>query len=301
MRFDLVDLQLFLQVAETGSLTAGAERSHMALASASARVRGMEEELGMPLLVRGRRGVAPTPAGQTLLHHARLVLRQIDKMRGELGEYGQGLKGHIRLLSNTAALSEFLPEALGAFMERYPNVNVDLEERLSDDIVKAVVDGAADVGIVSDSVDMSGLQTFPFRQDRLVAIVAANQAANLTTGEHGTVDFAGLLDFDFIGLAGGSALHQYLSLHAARAGRRLKVRVRLRSFDAICRMVENGVGISVVPQSAALRCALTMAIRIVGLSDAWSVRNLTICVRQFDELPLYTRQLVEEIQTTSGE
>jgi DNA-binding transcriptional LysR family regulator len=296
LRFDLTDMQLFLHVVEAGSITAGAERAHMALASASARVRGMEELLGMPLLLRGRRGVHPTPVGQSLVHHARLVLQQMERMRGELAEYSHGMKGHIRLLANTAAISEFLPEALAHFMTQHPNVDIDLEERLSYDIVRAVVEGLADVGIVADSVDLSGLETFAFREDRLVVVLAAKDAKTIGAGSAQGVGFSELLELDFIGLAGDSALQRYLALHAARAGKPLKVRVRLRSFDAICRMVENGVGISVIPEAAARRCEQTMAIRWIALSDPWALRHLTICLRRFDELPSYTRKLIEEIK-----
>ena len=294
MRFDLTDLQLFVHVAEAGSLTAGARRSHLALASASARVRGMEEALGVALLLRGRRGVTTTPAGQTLLHHARLVLRQMDKMRGELGEYAQGLKGHIRLLCNTVALSEFLPEALGSFMQRHPNLNLDLEERLSHDIALAVAEGEADIGILADSADLAGLETFPFRPDRLVAVLA--ETGGPPVEADGTVSFERLLDGDFIGLAGDSALQSYLAQHASRLGQPLKVRVRLRSFEAICRMVANGTGLSVVPEAAARRCQQAMAIRIVPLAEPWALRQLLICVRRFSELPLFARQLIEEIR-----
>lgn len=296
MRFDLTDMQLFLHVVEAGSITAGAERAHMALASASARVRGMEELIGMPLLLRERRGVHPTPVGQSLVHHARLVLRQMERMRGELAEYTHGMKGHIRLLANTAAISEFLPEALAVFMTAHPNVDIDLEERLSYDIVRAVSEGLADVGIVADSVDLSGLETFAFRPDRLVVVVAAHIAEVIEAESTQGIAFGKLLDLDFIGLAGDSALQRYLSLHAARAGKPLRVRVRLRSFDAICRMVENGVGISVIPEAAARRCQQTMAIRYITLTDPWSHRNLTICIRRFNELPSYTRKLIEEIR-----
>src|SRR3546814_3555933 len=156
MRFDLTDLRLFLHVAEAGSITHGADRANMALASASARIRGMEEALGVPLLERGRRGAKPTPAGQALLHHARVVLQQMERMRGELGDYARGLKGHVRLLCNTAALTEFLPEALAGYLAAYPNVDVDLEERLSYEIVQAVAEGLADIGIVADSADPAG-------------------------------------------------------------------------------------------------------------------------------------------------
>ena len=140
MRFDLTDLKLFLHVVEAGSITAGAERMHLAVAAASTRIRNMEIELGTALLNRDRQGVQPTPAGRTLVHHARLLLQQAERMRGELSEYADGLKGHIRLLSNTNALTEFLPEPLSQFLASHPQVNIDLEERLSDEIVAAVAD-----------------------------------------------------------------------------------------------------------------------------------------------------------------
>src|SRR5271163_4473186 len=135
MRFDLADLSLFRHVVEAGSITHGAERAHLALAAASTRVRNMEDVLGAPLLTRSRQGVTPTQAGRTLLQHARTILRQAERLHEDLGAYGGGLAGQIRLLSNTNALTEFLPEALSSFLVSHPNVSVDLEERLSDEIV----------------------------------------------------------------------------------------------------------------------------------------------------------------------
>lgn len=298
MRFDITDMRLFLHVAEAGSITRGAERSHIALASASARIRGMEDTLGVPLLVRSRHGVETTAAGRTLIHHARLVLRQIEKMHGELGEYAKGVKGRVRLLCNTAALTEFLPEVLLTFMSAYPNIDIDLEERPSHDIVQAIAGGQADVGIVADSVDLAGLETAPFRRDRLV-VVAANghpMVSALRKGGSPALEFENILDFDFIGLAGDSALQRHLAEHAARSGKRMKYRTRLGSFDAICRMVENGVGIGVVPETAAIRCQRSMAIQRIPLANPWAERQLTICVRQSETLPFFTRQLIDAIK-----
>ncbi|WP_034297565.1 LysR substrate-binding domain-containing protein [Herbaspirillum sp. RV1423] len=293
-RLDLSDLRLFLHVAETGSITAGADRSHLALASASARIRSMEDALGVALLIRERRGVQLTDAGRALLHHARTVQQQMDKMRDELSEYAHGLKGHIRLLGNTAAISEFLPDALGAFLAQNPYIDIDLEERLSHEIVQAIVDGIADIGIVADSVETGPLQTLPFRQDRLVAVVPHKHAL----ARRKTLPFAEIVDKNFVGLSNGSALQEHLAGHALRAGRRLQYRVRLRSFDGICRMVERDVGIAIIPETAALRCQKTTAIRCIPLSDAWATRRLLICVRNQDELPGHTRQLLEQLRMT---
>ena len=295
MRFDLVDLRLFQLVAEAGSITAGAERAHLALASASERIRGMEAALGVALLERGRRGVRPTPAGLALAHHARLVLQQVERMRGDLGDYARGLKAHVRLLSNTAALTEFLPEALGAFLTAHPHIDIDLEERLSAEIVAAVAEGRAEIGIVADTVDLGDLETFPFRVDRMVLVTARGHRL---AGRR-EIGFAEVLDEPFVGLGEGSALQDYLAGHAARLGRRPRYRVRLRSFDAVCRMVERGVGVGVVPQSAARRCR-AMAIRRVRLKDLWATRHLTICVRRFGELSAPAQMLVDEIKAQGG-
>jgi DNA-binding transcriptional LysR family regulator len=296
MRFDLVDLQLFVHVVEAGSITAGAERSHLALASASARLRGMEDLLGVPLLLRQRRGVEVTDAGRTLLHHARMLMQQMERMRGDLGDYAKGLKGHIRMLCNTSALTEFLPQALAIYMQAHPQINIEVEERLSNDIVQAIIAEQADIGIIADTVDSADLQAFPFRQDQLVLVTAAQHPLQATAAANGSLAFADILTYDFIGLAGDSALQQYLNEHAARLGQRLHYRLRLRSFDGICRMVESGAGIAIIPETAALRYEQLMKIHRLYLTDTWAVRNLLICVRQYDELPTYARELINAIK-----
>lgn len=291
MRFDLTDLKLFLNVVEAGSITAGAERVHLAVAAASTRIRNMELELGTPLLHRERQGVQPTPAGRTLVHHARLLLQQAERMRGELGEYADGLKGHVRLLSNTNALTEFLPEPLSEFLSSHPHVNIDLEERLSDEIVAAVCDGKADIGIVAGTEDVSGLEVYPFRVDHFVLVTAATHRLKDTK----RIAFADLLEFDFVGLDRSSSLQRFLSDKSDRIGRRLKLRVQLRSFDAICRLVECNVGIGIVPETTADRNSRTLSLHRIQLTDDWAVRNLTICVRRLADLPAYAQELVRDL------
>jgi len=291
MRFDLTDLRLFLHVVEAGSITHGAERMNLAIAAASTRIRHMEVSLGTPLLSRERQGVRPTEAGRTLLHHARMLLQQADRMRGDLAEYADGLRGQVRLMSNTNALTEFLPEPLSAFLASHPQINIDLEERLSDEVVAAVADGTADVGIVAGTVEVAGLEVLPFRVDRFVLVVATNHPLSAVE----QIAFAKVLDFDFVGLDRASALQRFLSEKAERIGRRLRLRVQLRSFDAVCRLVECDVGIGVVPATTAERHAKTMSIHRIELIDEWAVRKLTICVRRQADLPAYARELVRHL------
>ena len=290
MRFDLTDLSLFRHVVEAGSITAGAERAHLALAAASTRIRNMEEALGAALLVRSRQGVAPTQAGRTLLQHARTMLRQAERLREDLGAYAGGMAGQVRLLSNTNALTEFLPEALGSFLSAHPQVSVDLEERLSDEIVGLIAEGVADLGIVAATVQTSALETYPFRTDRFVLVVARDHVL----AKRGKIAFADVLEHDFVGLDRASALQRFLADKATRVGHPLRLRVQLRSFDAVCRMVACKVGIGIVPESTARRVAHSLA--VVALTDPWAVRELTICVRRLAELPTYARQLVEHLR-----
>jgi len=292
VHFDLVDLSLFRHVVEAGSITRGALKANLALGAASTRIRHMEESLGAPLLTRGRQGVSPTQAGRALLTHARAILQQTERLREDLGAFAGASAGQIRVLSNTNALAEFLPEALSAFLAAHPQVSVELEERLSDEIVGQIAEGVADIGIVAGTVDTGALTTFPFRKDRFVLAVARGHAL----AKRSEIAFADVLEQNFVGLDRSSAIQRFLSDKAARIGKPLRLRIQLRSFDAGCRMVESNVGIGIVPETTARRAAKTMAIATVALKDAWALRELTICVRDLKELPNYARQLVDYLR-----
>ncbi len=292
MRFDLTDLKLFCDVADAGSITAGAQKSALALAAASTRIRGMEDALGAPLLIRSRQGVRPTEAGRTLLKHARTLLAQSARLREDLSAFAGGFSGEVRLLANTNALTEFLPEALSAFLADHPQVSVDLEERLSDEIVGLVAEGAADVGIVAGTVEVGALTTYPFRSDRFVVVTAKGHPL---TGR-GPVSFAEVLDYDQVGLERSSSLQRFLEGKAAREGKPLRLRVQLRSFDAVCRLVECGVGVGVVPATTAARAVKTMALAVTDLADDWAIRELKIVVRAGVELRPYAKALVESLR-----
>lgn len=292
MRFDFTDLRLFLHVADAASITHGAERAHLALASASARIKGMEEALGVALLTRQRHGVSLTAAGQTLAEHARVILQSAERMRGDLGLHARGLKGQIRILSNTAALSEHLPKLLADFLAANAGINLELEERESAAIVEAIAAGVADIGIMADPPAGGALEYFPFRDDRLM-IVAPRGHALAGRRKAGLVDLAG---FEFVGLPRGSALRNHLDRNAARLGLSIRYRVGMTGFDAVCRMVEAGVGIAIVPETAARRCRRTMAIEILRLADPWATRKLSICVRRAEDLSKPARRLVAHLR-----
>jgi DNA-binding transcriptional LysR family regulator len=292
MPYDLTDLRLFCDVVDAGSITGGAEKSALALAAASTRIRRMEEALGAALLTRSRQGVTPTEAGRTLLKHARTILSQSARLKEDLGAFAGGLSGEVRLLANTNALTEFLPEALSSFLADHPQVSVDLEERLSDEIVGLIAEGVADVGIVAGTVDVGALATYPFRSDRFVVVTPADHPL----AKRKSVTFAEVLDAEFVGLERSSSWQRFLAARAAREGRPLRLRVQLRSFDAVCRLVECGVGVGVVPQTTAARASKTMRLGVVELADDWALRELKIVVRAEAELRPYARELVASLR-----
>lgn len=291
MLFDLTDLRLFIHVAELKSLTRSAERMHMSLAAASNRVKELENRFGMRLLYREHKGVQLSPAGQTLLSHAQQFMHQVERLKCDMQEYNNGIKGHIRIFANTTAVTEFMPEVLGDFLSRRSQINVALEERLNHDIVRGIQDGTADIGITAGPVQGQGLDIINFSTDRLVLATAPGHplAARQETS------FTDTLDYQHIGLHEGSTLQHFLNKTAFESGQRLQLRIQVRGFEAMCRMVETNVGVAILPYSSALRLCRNMRLSLVELTEPWAVRERSVVVQKLDSLPLYARELVDLI------
>jgi DNA-binding transcriptional LysR family regulator len=294
MLFDLTDLRLFIFVAELKSLTRAAERMHLSLAAASNRMKELESRFGMRLLYRENKGVMLSPAGETLLVHAQQFMQQLERLKSDMQEYNNGMKGHIRIFANTTAVTEFMPQVLGSFLSANPQVNVALEERLNHDIIRGVQEGTADIGVAAGPVQGQGLEIINFSTDRLVLATARNHP--LAKG--GPISFAETLEYSHIGLHEGSTLQHFLNKVVADSGERLNLRIQVRGFDAMCRMVETNVGIGILPQSAGLRHSRSMALALVELSDPWAVRERSVIVQKLDNMPKYARELVELIRAS---
>jgi DNA-binding transcriptional LysR family regulator len=292
MRFDLVDLQLFIAVAEARSITNGALRVHLALASASERIKGLEAALGVSLLKRGRRGIELTAAGESLLDHARIVIHNVEAMRGDLAEFARGVKATVRLLANTSGLSEYLPKVLAAFLAEHPHINIDVEERESGEIANAIVTGAADLGLAAEHALPESIERIRFSEDRLVLVTPRHDEL----ASRRQIDFREVVEREFVGLITSSALHAHVSGHAARLGARLRFRARLNNFEAIGQMVAAGIGVAVMPEVAAKRCARSMKINVVRIRDSWANRRLAICARSFKSLPRPAKQLADHLR-----
>ncbi|MGO3889491.1 MAG: LysR family transcriptional regulator [Paenalcaligenes sp.] len=289
MQFDFVDLRLFSYVAEEGSLTRAAARVFISLPAASMRIKNLEQSIGVPLLNRSAQGITLRPAGETFLAHARQVLHQVELLRSDLQDYAEGIKGSVSVQANTTAMTEFLPHVLSQYLAAWPDINVDLRERPSDEIVRAVLSGATDIGLVAGSVNTEGLQVLPYRHDRLVLVVAQSHPL----AAFNSIAFEETIESPYIVLHEGTAIHSFLKRITDTMGRTLQTRIQVGSFEAACRMVAANAGISLVPESVAKRHADVLPIHIVGLSNEWAIRDLLICVRDMESLPSFTYELIQ--------
>ena len=291
IQFDLTDLRLFVLTAEERNLTRAAARQNLSLAAASARIKALETQSGLPLFLREARGVRLTPAGEAFLHHARGVLRQAEQLRADLLEYGEGLGGHVRVFANTTAVTDFLPEILPGFLSANPRVSIDLQEKPNAEIPRGVLVGRSDIGIVAGPVDTLNLRSIHFSTDKLVLVTSRRHPF----ARRRRIAFAETLDEDAVGMQQGSTLDTFLSNMSSQLGRQQKLRIQLTSFDAMCRMIGAGVGVGVVPESAARRNRDSMNLALVELTDAWSVRERYLLVRDNESLPAYAEALIEAI------
>jgi DNA-binding transcriptional LysR family regulator len=290
MRPDLASLALFIRIAETRSITKAASAGHIALAAASRRIAQLEDQFGVQLLYRTARGVELTPAGNALLFHARQMLGKVDEMRAEISDYSKGAKGMVRVQANASALAQYLPRDLAGFAAANPAIKLSLEEERSAAIVEAVRSGATDVGIVMEGADAPGLEVYDYRTDILCAVVPRKHPVRARR-----LAFAKLLDHDFVGLEGNTVISQMMLAQAAEAGKPLRLRVQVKSFDVVARLVQAGLGIGVLPEEAANAFAKPMGLRLVLLTDAWARRRMFVCVRQYASLPAPARLLVDSL------
>jgi DNA-binding transcriptional LysR family regulator len=290
---DLKTLRLLVAVCDAQNISRAAEQEHIEPSAVSKRMAQLESVLGTPLLLRTRRGVQPTPAGQALLEHARTVLYTMDRIQNDMAAFSGGAKGHVRLVASASAIAESLLDDLAAFM-REPanrNIQVDIEERLSKDLVRIVRDGSAALGVCWDTVDFSGLQHLPYREDQLALAVHAEHPL----AKHKALRFEQTLDHEHVGLPPATAVHTMLQRAAARAGRTLVYRVVVSNFDAAFRVVAANLGISVIPVQVGSAYASLRGVRIIPLADAWARRRFAICFRDQAALQPAALRMVEHL------
>lgn len=290
-RFDLVTLALFAAVARHGSISAGARQLHLAVGAASRRIADLETALNAPLLYRHASGIELTEPGQACLTHALRILKDVEQMAGMMSDYSAGLRGTVRICANTSAITQYLPDDLASFMVEHPDIRIELEEQNSNVVVAAILENRADVGIFADRTHAAGLVTYAYREDELVLIAPRVHPL----AKRRSIAFGDALDWDFVSLPESTSLANRLLEESSRIERPLKLRIQVRSFDAVCRMVRAGMGVGVLPRLAVEPHVRSMQLKMIPLQDAWARRTLLLGVRDPQALPVPARLLVTHL------
>jgi DNA-binding transcriptional LysR family regulator len=274
-RIDLTTLQLFIAICEEGNLTRASQREAIAPSAVSKRMHDLEQALQVALFERHPNGMTLTPAGESLLHHARVTLLNIEKIAVDMAEHARGVRGHVRMLANLSSIVEFLPDDLPGFFSSHELVRLDLQERPSAEVVRGVEEGVADIGICSADVSTRGLERYSYRRDRLVIVVRSDHPLSRAT----KVSFADTLDYDHVGLFATSSIYLRSQYTAQQIGKSIRLRVHVPGFDAVCRMVQAGMGIGLIPNRAFAVLSHGMDLSAVELSDEWADRELVLVAR----------------------
>lgn len=298
-RIDLVSLSLFNLVARTGSISRGADLAALAIGAASKRITDLEAAFGVALFERHSRGVTLTPAGEALHRHVQRILGDIDQMNADLSDHAKGLIGVVRLWANTSAITQFLPSDLAAFGVAQPAIRIEMNEAESHEVVLALLDGRADIGIFADRTPAFGLLTTPYRKDRLVLVVRPDHA--LAKLKRKRVAFSQAVDYDFVSLTQATSLAQRLAHESREIGKPLRIRIHVRSFDAMCQMVAAGLGIAILPDAAVQPMVKALGLRKIELTDAWVHRQLLLGTRDLNGLARPVRSLYDHLLSGRAE
>ena len=296
MKLDPVSLRLFVAVMEENTIAGAAAREHIAPSAASRRLSELEAALRVELFTRSNKGVEPSAAAFALLHLARGVLNDMDGIATQMRDYTTGTRGHVRVVANISAITQFLPGELQRFLAQHPQVDVRLQEQISTAIAHSVAENAADIGILNDGIYGEKLTLLPYRTDELVLVVPTGHAL----ARRKAVRLTDALAFDFVGMHPGSAINNQLTRAAAEAQLPLKLRIQVTGYDALCLMVAAGLGVGGMPRGSAALYSGSLAVRTVTLAEPWAQRRLVLCVRSYESLSSVSRLLVDHLRTSAG-
>ena len=226
------------------------------------------------------------------MQHALRLFQGFEQFSNELGEYAKGAKGHVRLWANMSALTEFLPNSLASFLKIHPDIQVDVEEQISGDIVKALLDGIADIGVFAEGTPTAGLETSIIGQDELV--VVCNKSHPIKSRKN--ISFEECLAYDFVGLNRGSSLLELTSRQAERLNKQMRLRIQVRSYDAMCQMIAVNLGVGILPIQACAPQIKAMDLKVIRLDDAWAKRNLLLASKESDRQSPASTLLIEHLR-----
>ncbi len=292
-QLDLGTLELFVLCCEGGSIAHAATQGQLAASALSKRISELEHVVGVPLLERHARGVRPTFVGEQLAIHARSILDDVEHLRADLAEFSQGVHGRVQLCASASAVEQFLPTDLAAFAQRNPEIRIELHQYSSRAVAAAVLHREADLGICSPCEEVAPLQCKTYRTERLVLVMRDDHP--LAT--KGQLAYAQTLDHEQIGMRGSSTVQTLLSRAAREQRHSVRQRIEVDGLSAMCRMIECGMGIGVMPQGAFAALAREH-LHAVTLTDAWAIRALNIYAVDFTLLSSAAKRFVEGLTST---
>lgn len=295
MTLDQTSLRLFIAVVDEGTIAAAAEREHIAAPAISKRIKELESALNVQLLERHFNGVTPTAAGRELLILARRAIFCLEDLQVQMADYATGIRGQIRVFANISAITQFLPNDLASFLEKYPKIKINLEETNSTTTVKAVVNNEADIGIFTHYSHGSPIETLPYQTDRLGLIVRHDHPF----AKYKKINFVDTLDNDFVGLRTGSAINMQLTKAASDLSKTIRLRVQVTGYDALCLMVSAGLGIAIAPKGLIRHYVNRLGLKEISLLDQWANRQLCIGVTSMNNLPTAAHLLVTHLREST--
>ncbi|MGF7160822.1 DNA-binding transcriptional LysR family regulator [Rhodoligotrophos appendicifer] len=289
IRLDLVTLRLFLRVCEEKSVTRGASHINLVPSAASRRLNLLEESIGTRLLLRKAHGVEPTAAGLTFLRYARDVLHLSDRLEANLSQFRFGERGLVRIFASSSALVQRLAADLAAFSQEHPQIGIELEERPTSETLEALDQKETDIGIIIRNSEPIGLRSFPYTEDRLNVILRVDHPL----AGRKSLKFLEILEEEFVALDRATAVYRLITEQSRKLGKSLKMRMQVRSFEAMCQMVKHGLGIGILPEHAGVPLAAALGLRLLSLDEPWACRKLLICVRPDDQLEPQADRLIQ--------
>ncbi|SNT56428.1 DNA-binding transcriptional regulator, LysR family [Tardiphaga sp. OK246] len=294
--FDPISLRLFIAVCEERNIANAAKREAIVPSAVSKRISQMEQEAGVQLLERGRRGVTVTAAGEALCRYARESLQLLDRMQAELGAFADGVQGHVRVFASKSAVAQVLPEDISLFAKRYRDVRVSLEEREIWEVVRGVEEGRADIGVCWDAVDLRGLRTSPYHRDQLAVVVHPDHPLAKRT----SVSFEDTVDYEHVDIVARSIMQTMQRSVAAAAGKQMRYRIQVSTVDAAYRIVAAQLAVAIIPQEEASTIQQTLGLKVIPLSNDWARRQFVVAVRD-KGLSRPAQLLLESLKESASE
>ncbi len=288
-QMELSTLAILIAVAEQESLSKAALKVHLAVGAVSKRITDVEATLGTPLFYRHARGVRPTPAGHSLVQHARSILLDVERMQDDISEFSKGIKGHVRIGATTTTVTQHLPPMLKKYLDEHCAVQVDLTEMLSEDAVESLQAGRIDIGIFLKSVRHDGIEIFPYRDEHFCLVTLPGHSL----AKRKSLKFVDALDCDFVALDHARSVMDFAR---RQAGSKLRLRIKVRNYDAMCRVVKLGLGVGVMPNSLVADYVRKGELKAIPLQDEWATRELVIGVRSKESLTVVAQELLKHLK-----